>query len=226
MKCEIIRDLMPSYIDGLTSEASNAVLEEHVESCEECRKYMEIMRKELASEEYLRKSKEEIKADIQPFKKIKRDTRIKIITAVFTVLFTVTVLGCIAEMLFSSAVQASAEEIKITYERTDRMVRISFWSTKDSEYVWLMSSGAEEGSEEEGWNKISPVIYHRGLVWRSGPQGNSWSFVFVDEDTIVDQDGESHTLTGNEMLEVEYAGETKKVKIKDLYTEEGIKALR
>ena len=33
MKCEVIRDLFPSYIDGLTSEESNELIEEHLEEC-------------------------------------------------------------------------------------------------------------------------------------------------------------------------------------------------
>ena len=30
MKCEIIRDLLPSYVDGLTSEESNREITAHV----------------------------------------------------------------------------------------------------------------------------------------------------------------------------------------------------
>ena len=33
MKCEIIRDLLPNYLDGLTSQASNEAIEEHLETC-------------------------------------------------------------------------------------------------------------------------------------------------------------------------------------------------
>ena len=36
MKCEIIRDLLPLYADGLTSEESNRLIEEHIEFCSEC----------------------------------------------------------------------------------------------------------------------------------------------------------------------------------------------
>ena len=35
--CEVIRDLLPSYIDELTSETTNRVIREHLESCEDCR---------------------------------------------------------------------------------------------------------------------------------------------------------------------------------------------
>ena len=42
--CEVIQDLMPSYIDGLTSPVTSRVVEEHVEGCEKCRKVLEHMR--------------------------------------------------------------------------------------------------------------------------------------------------------------------------------------
>ena len=44
--CEMIRDLFPSYIDGLTSEASNKEIEEHVAECEECQKLLQSMKGE------------------------------------------------------------------------------------------------------------------------------------------------------------------------------------
>ena len=42
--CEIIQDLLPSYVDGLTNDVTNAAIEEHVESCEKCRQILEGMR--------------------------------------------------------------------------------------------------------------------------------------------------------------------------------------
>ena len=36
--CEVIRDLLPSYIDELTSETTNQVIRDHLENCEDCRK--------------------------------------------------------------------------------------------------------------------------------------------------------------------------------------------
>ena len=37
MKCEIIRDLLPSYVDGLTSEESNREITAHVAECAPCK---------------------------------------------------------------------------------------------------------------------------------------------------------------------------------------------
>ncbi len=36
--CDVIQDLMPSYIDGILSEDSRALVEEHMGTCQECRK--------------------------------------------------------------------------------------------------------------------------------------------------------------------------------------------
>ena len=34
--CDIIQDLMPSYIDGICSESSKNLIEKHIKECEVC----------------------------------------------------------------------------------------------------------------------------------------------------------------------------------------------
>lgn len=43
-RCEIIRDLLPVYIDGLTSEETAKVMEEHLSHCEDCQALLAQMR--------------------------------------------------------------------------------------------------------------------------------------------------------------------------------------
>lgn len=43
MDCEIIRDLLPMYADGQTSEASNRQIEDHVKTCAQCRRLRDEM---------------------------------------------------------------------------------------------------------------------------------------------------------------------------------------
>ncbi len=38
--CEIVRDLLPMYADGCTSEATKKTIHSHLENCEECKKYL------------------------------------------------------------------------------------------------------------------------------------------------------------------------------------------
>lgn len=42
--CEIIRDLLPSYIDGLTSDVTNKEIEEHMKDCSACEEALQQMR--------------------------------------------------------------------------------------------------------------------------------------------------------------------------------------
>ena len=49
--CDVIQDLMPSYVDGILSEDSQALVKEHMEACKECRKMLEIMKEEQGKEQ-------------------------------------------------------------------------------------------------------------------------------------------------------------------------------
>ena len=49
--CDVIQDLMSSYIDGILSEDSRALVEEHMGTCQECRKMLEIMKEEQGKEQ-------------------------------------------------------------------------------------------------------------------------------------------------------------------------------
>lgn len=44
--CDVIQDLMPSYVDGILSEDSRTLVKEHMKNCGECRRMYEIMKEE------------------------------------------------------------------------------------------------------------------------------------------------------------------------------------
>ena len=73
MKCEIIRDLLPSYVDGLTSEESNREITAHVAECAPCKEILEQMQEEVAPKE---------KRKINPFRKFNRRMRRAVAMAV------------------------------------------------------------------------------------------------------------------------------------------------
>ena len=47
---KLVQDLFPSYIDGLTSMETTQYIEEHLESCEECKKVLENMKTKIQDE--------------------------------------------------------------------------------------------------------------------------------------------------------------------------------
>ena len=66
MKCEIIRDLLPSYVDGLTSAESNREIETHIEDCTPCKEILRQMQEDVQEKEPKAKRK------INPFRKFNR----------------------------------------------------------------------------------------------------------------------------------------------------------
>lgn len=79
MKCEVVRDLLPLYIDKLTSEDSNKEIEKHLKSCKECYRYYQEMTGEI--EDISKIPKEELR-DVKVIKKIKKRGRKKLLAAV------------------------------------------------------------------------------------------------------------------------------------------------
>ena len=48
LKCEIVRDLLPNYIEGLTSVETNDTVFRHMEGCEECKKLHDKLKADMA----------------------------------------------------------------------------------------------------------------------------------------------------------------------------------
>ena len=43
LNCEIVKDLLPNYIEGLTSEYTNEAMKRHFETCESCKEAYELI---------------------------------------------------------------------------------------------------------------------------------------------------------------------------------------
>ncbi|SHM82333.1 Putative zinc-finger [Anaerosporobacter mobilis DSM 15930] len=73
VECEVIRDLLPLYIDGVCSNKSRNLIEEHLQGCNCCKKDYENMIVPLDS---IEKENEEVKVLKGITRKLKQD-RIK-----------------------------------------------------------------------------------------------------------------------------------------------------
>ncbi len=88
LECNIARDLLPLYFDGMCSDETKKQLEEHMEHCEECRK----LKQNLEADQPLPESGGEWDKSIMPLKKIRRKIRRKnglIAVCVFFILLLV-----------------------------------------------------------------------------------------------------------------------------------------
>lgn len=83
--CNIIKDLLPSYIENLTNEETNSFIESHIADCPECKELLENMQKEI---EVNSPKKEE-----KNFKYIKRySKRLKIFRNILLIIALIFIL--------------------------------------------------------------------------------------------------------------------------------------
>lgn len=102
MKCEVAKDLMTLYVEGMCSEASKAELEAHLQECPECTKQLEELKKELGDERITQKADyaEENKAALKPMKKVKKSLFRRKLAAVLLGLVLLAVLAGIGVLSY------------------------------------------------------------------------------------------------------------------------------
>lgn len=82
-ECKIVQDLLPNYIENLTNEETNKFVEEHLKTCENCKKIYDSMKKDLNTEN---KTKE--KKKVKFLKKYRNKLRVlEIIILIIVVVF-------------------------------------------------------------------------------------------------------------------------------------------
>lgn len=85
--CDVIQDLLPSYVDNICSMDSRRLVDEHIKSCENCKRKLEYMRD--STEEPTLPDVETLEKAREPFKKIKKRNRLHVaISAVIAVIVT------------------------------------------------------------------------------------------------------------------------------------------
>lgn len=89
MKCNVIKDLLPSYVDGICSEDTVGIVDEHLHNCEECKAHLRNMQID-----YVEPIPEQVSIAISPFKKVNKKRRIQVVTAIILT-FILTVIGVV-----------------------------------------------------------------------------------------------------------------------------------
>lgn len=151
--CDIIKDLLPGYIDGILSEAGTEAVKKHLEECSTC------------SEAYLEMKEEwhtgpEIKDRIalDGFKKVKRRTRmLKITAGIVTSLLVLLLLSLFVKVFVAGAPLATHElnVADLSYDEESNCLTINgtvnLATCRVSRVVW------EQDKEDE--NNINIIAY-------------------------------------------------------------------
>jgi hypothetical protein len=89
MNCNIIKDLIPSYVDGICSEETAELVEDHIQHCKTCHDYVNMMQQQPV---YVKEIPEKVEKAVKPFKKINRKRYMQVISAI-AITFMITVIG-------------------------------------------------------------------------------------------------------------------------------------
>lgn len=109
-ECKIIQDLLPSYIEKLTNEETNHFIEEHLKVCEECKKTLENMQKELTTNTNKRDNRE-----VKYIKKYSHKMKILKCILLIIILGYALLVGRRTFILFSLSQKAKENQFNSNY---------------------------------------------------------------------------------------------------------------
>ena len=118
LSCNVIRDLLPLYAENLTSEESNALVDEHLCWCDECAKQLGILKKAQAIP---------VETDAPGLKKFRKAiVRRRVLAVTMAVMLVITlVLG--ATFLWEAPVWLDADQaVKEVMKMEDGSIRIYY----------------------------------------------------------------------------------------------------
>ncbi|MEG6523006.1 zf-HC2 domain-containing protein [Desulfotomaculum sp. 1211_IL3151] len=203
MKCDIIKDLLPSYVDGLTSDESNREIENHIKDCLKCRGALEEMKSEIVAENI-----EVNKNDIKPFKKLNR----KVWKAVLITLTCCILVAGGYLFLFGLGWGVQSDDIAITYTKNEEVITVNF-ELKDSQKAlnnW--------GPSHEKIPHIKFTECYVGFLDDRGEEPNKFSYGIY----YKDETGKPRAFTEEDYFVIQYRDKTEKLYWKDIAEELGV----
>lgn len=129
IECDIVKDLLPLYVEQISSEASNRVVEEHLAECEQCKTIYREMKSPDLHIQYDREPAESFHKYVKKEKR-KLELKVAIITAAAVLLVVIARLAAVGALVGFLALDSARAEV---YEDTDV-----------NHYLWYMGEGARE----------------------------------------------------------------------------------
>lgn len=213
VKCEVIRDLLPSYMEKLTSPESNQLVETHLQDCADCRRYASEMgaavdMSNTAAETDTRQH------DIRPFLRLKKKIWRNVL---LTVLACALVFGSCALYLTHSWTPDLAE-VTITCEKNGDVADLIF-SAKDKNTVLASYVGVfcSDDAANESDECVELVATRKNPFTTPIRKNAYYSYTFIDEDTVYDNNsGKPKDIDDESYFIVMLGDQTLKIKIMDL----------
>lgn len=168
--CRVIQDLLPNYIEKLTSEETNKYIEEHLGKCDECKNIFENMKKEFDLNNISRDKRE-----VKYIKKFSNKMRLLKVIIIIIILILLLLTG--RKIFIISKLSNNAEEtitstnyhrISYSYEK-DNYKKTEVFNLEDRKKIITTQITDEERitrtifakkiSEKEGYSEYLTNIY-------------------------------------------------------------------
>ena len=188
--CELIRDLFPSYIDGLTSEITNQVVEEHIQDCSSCKHILVKMKEDVAEAINL-----DEKQEIDFLKKMRQNIYKMVASSIFLVILLIVGIYISKTYLIGKPIYGDAVEFKRLEVKNTNLLGIDVVSKDDS-----IAISSIEYTEEEGVVRIHLKCVKASLFFKEGATVGKPFYIAKEEikrvyigDRILWERGESIT---------------------------------
>lgn len=120
ISCEVIRDLLPLYVEDMVSKDTRMLVEEHLQSCTDCVKELEAMKNQTVNDL-------PVDNNIKPLKKLRSALlKKKIQTILLTVMITLTITVVAIASLTSPEYIPYSEDVVNIFEHNDGTVILKF----------------------------------------------------------------------------------------------------
>lgn len=161
--CELVRDLLPSYIDNLTSDETNEFIELHIKNCPECKACLDELQKTASTDE-----KEKSTKFVKFAKKNQRKMRI-LKSIVFLVLAVILVNYVRNVVIYLNIIKKNKESLSCTnyhyqsYRYHKNRLLVDDYYVKDNKYM-AIRNGVDMEDNERHFN-YKYIDYYDGTTY-------------------------------------------------------------
>lgn len=202
MKCEIIKDLLPSYIDNLTNSVSNLEIEKHLQNCPQCKKIFEQMKAEIKVENI-----EYNKEKINPFKKLNRRVSQAVLITLTVCALTV---GCYL-YFFGLGWKVNSDDMNIEYAYKNGTILFEFELTNGR----VLNSWSNVGESDK---IIKFTECFSSPLDDRGEHPNRFSYGI----SCTNEKGNIREFAANDCVILDFKDQTKTLYLKEIAKELGI----
>ena len=178
LPCEIVRDLLPLYHDGVVSQAATAAVKEHLAGCESCRKEYEVLCDALPEQEKTPSTREKFLA------MVRRQKKKRLLALVLAVILAVgAVAGAIAALSELCLVDLRPDQYEVR-----EVCRIDTEEGPQFFLLWNDTWGGyasitDRKEVRDGEESVLAVRKRRPLLtWGMGVEHDHAQWMFIPDD--------------------------------------------